>query len=56
MTYSHESEQIQGDREGQGSLLFYSPWSCKELDLVTEEQDLFPVFISTPSQIFNFSI
>ena len=26
----HESEQTQGDSEGQGSLACCSPWSCKE--------------------------
>ena len=26
----HEFEQTQGDREGQGSLVSGSPWSCKE--------------------------
>ena len=28
----HESEQIPGDSEEQGSLMCYSPWGCKELD------------------------
>ena len=28
----HESEQTLGDSEGQGSLVYFSPWSCKELD------------------------
>ena len=28
----HEFEQIQGDSEGQGSLMCCSPWGCKELD------------------------
>ena len=32
----HELEQAPGDGEGQGSLLCYSPWSCKESD--TTEQ------------------
>ena len=32
----HESEQIQGDSEGQGSLACCSPWGHKELD--TTEQ------------------
>ena len=34
----HEFEQTQGDSEGQGNLLCCSPWGCKELDLVTEQQ------------------
>ena len=29
----HEFEQIQGDGEGQGSLVCCSPWGCKELDM-----------------------
>ena len=28
----HEFEQTPGDSEGQGSLVFYSPWTCKESD------------------------
>ena len=28
----HESERTLGDSEGQGSLVYFSPWSCKELD------------------------
>ena len=28
----HEFEQIQGDREGQGSMACCSPWGPKELD------------------------
>ena len=28
----HEFEQTPGDNEGQGSLSFLSPWSCKESD------------------------
>ena len=26
----HEFEQTLGDREGQGSLVYYSPWDLKE--------------------------
>ena len=29
----HEFEQTPGDGEGQGSLEFFSPWVCKELDM-----------------------
>ena len=29
----HEFEQIQGDSEGQGSLVCCSPWGCKESDM-----------------------
>ena len=32
----HEFEQTLGNGEGQGSLVYYSPWGCKELD--TTEQ------------------
>ena len=28
----HESEQIPGDSEGQGSLACCSPWGCQESD------------------------
>ena len=28
----HEFEQTLGDGEGQGSLAWFSPWGCKELD------------------------
>ena len=29
----HESEKIPGDGEGQGSLVYCSPWGCKESDM-----------------------
>ena len=29
----HELEQTQGDSEGQGSLMCFSPWGCKESDM-----------------------
>ena len=35
----HEFEQAPGDGEGQGSRVYCSPWSCKELDM-TEQQSL----------------
>ena len=31
--YGHESEQTPGDSEGQGSLMSYSSWGCKESDM-----------------------
>ena len=34
----YESEQTPGDGEGQGSLVCYSPWGCKESD-TTERLD-----------------
>ena len=33
----HESEQILGDSEGQGSLVCFSPWGCKGLDMTVTE-------------------
>ena len=32
----HESEQTLGDSEGQGSLVCYSPWDHKELDMTQQ--------------------
>ena len=32
----HESEQVLGDSEGQGSLACCSPWGCKELDMTEQ--------------------
>ena len=32
----HEFEQALADGEAQGSLACYSPWSCKELDMVEQ--------------------
>ena len=37
----HEFEQTQGDGEGQGTLVCYSPWDQKELDM-TER----PIFLT----------
>ena len=34
----HEFEQTPGDSEGQGSLMYYSPWSHKELDMTEQQQ------------------
>ena len=35
----YESEQILRDSEGQGSLVFCSPWGCRDRhDLVSEQQ------------------
>ena len=34
----HESEQAQGDGEGQGSLACCSPWGHKELDMTEQQQ------------------
>ena len=35
----HEFEQALGIGDGQGSLVCYSPWGCKELD-TTEQLEL----------------
>ena len=42
----HESEQTPEDTEGQGSLVFCSPWDCKELDTTEQlnNNNKFPVF------------
>ena len=32
--WTWESEQTLGDGEGQGSLTCYSPWTCKEKDMI----------------------
>ena len=32
----NEFEQIQGDSEGQGSLVCCSPWGCKKLDMTKQ--------------------
>ena len=32
----HDFEQTQGDGEGQGSLVCYSPWGGKELDMAEQ--------------------
>ena len=41
----HEFEQTPGDSEGQGSLVCYSPWGCKELN-TTKRLDNKVAFIS----------
>ena len=32
----HELKKVPGDGEGQGSLAYYSPWGCKELDTIQQ--------------------
>ena len=34
----HKFEQTQGYSEGQGSLVCFSPWGCKELDMTERQQ------------------
>ena len=36
----HEFENIQGDSEGQGSLVFCSPWGHKESDMTVTQQQI----------------
>ena len=36
-------EEALGDSEGQGSLVYYSPWGCKESDM-TEQLNNTPMF------------
>ena len=39
----HEFEQALGYGEGQGSLVCYSPWGCKELDMTERLNSKFKV-------------
>ena len=34
----HEFEQTPGDGKGQGSLVCFNPWGCKELDMTEQQQ------------------
>ena len=36
----HEFEQTPGDSEGQGSLVWCTPWGCRELDPTEQQQSL----------------
>ena len=40
--HRHESEQTPGDNEGQGSLACFSPWSCKESDIIGQLNNNIP--------------
>ena len=42
----HEFEQTPGDGEGQGSLVCYSPWGCKESDTTEQLNNKIPLVIS----------
>ena len=44
----HEIKQTPGDGEGQGRLVWYSPWCCKELDM-TEQ-------LNNKRKLWNFHI
>ena len=48
----HEFEQVPGDGEGQGSLVCFSPWGHKELDMTDQQQQLLynVVLVSTVQQ------
>ena len=53
----HEFEQTQGDSEGQGSLVCYSSWGCKELDLTYQQTQLSDWTATTLEfQIFHCSL
>ena len=34
--HEHEFEQAPGDGKGQGSLVYCSPWGCKEWDMTEQ--------------------
>ena len=36
----HESEQTQGNSEGQGGLACCNTWSCRELDTIEQQQSM----------------
>ena len=47
----HEFEQALGDGEGQGSLVCYSPWGCKEPDTTElNRTELSPVLSSSEGE------
>ena len=48
----HESEQIPGDSEGQGSLACCSPWGCNESDVTQQlnnnkNSDIFQAYVQS---------
>ena len=43
----HEFEQTQGDSEGQRSMVGYSPWGWKELDMTERKQSQTDIEINT---------
>ena len=53
----HEFEQIPGDREGQGSLVYCSPWGHRESDETEQLNNkllLEPVSLSPPPSSHPF--
>ena len=42
----HKFEQTLGDTEGQGSLVCYSPWGCKESDMTEQLNNNNPFGVS----------
>ena len=57
----HEFKQTPGDGEGQGSLAFCSPWSCRvRHNLVTEQENrtlsnrILGVFLTDNRHLFRF--
>ena len=52
---AHEFEQTPGDGEGQGSLVCYSPWGCKELNM-TERMNSKPLYYYMQMYSINISV
>ena len=46
----NEFEQPPGDSEGQGNLVCYSPWGCKELDMTERLNNNKNAFLGDVSQ------
>ena len=44
----HEFEQALGDGEGQGSLVCWSPWGCKESRMTVIEYTCINIFVFIP--------
>ena len=45
----HEFEQAPGDGDGQGSLVYYSPWGHKESDTTEQLNNSSHVFLKSPT-------
>ena len=52
----HESEQIPGDSGEQMTLARCSPWGCKELDTVTQQQQCLARIAQNPVITCHFSL
>lgn len=42
----HEYEQTPGGSQGQGSLAHYSPWDCKESDIIEQQEILYILYVN----------